>query len=109
MLCQLIRSLDELFLVELELGYVLDFIEDGYLFISSVDSSFVCFVFVGKNGDEGVKRKLVLRGIYLEGKKKQRCGKVDLENFQFGNSKRDFGFKVCVVVGILGGFVVRVF
>lgn len=50
MLCRIYDSLDDLFLEDLELCDSLEVVEDGYLFISSVDSSFVCFVFVGKWG-----------------------------------------------------------
>ncbi|XP_068706469.1 uncharacterized protein [Montipora foliosa] len=103
------RSLDELSSVESESGYAPDFIEDGYSSTSSADSSLVCFALVGKNGDEGAKRKLASRGTHPEGKKKQRRGKVDSENLQSGNSKRDPGLKACVVAGISGGPAVRVF
>ena len=102
------KSLDELSSVESESGYAPDFIEDGYSSTSSADSSFVCFALVGKNGDEGAKRKLASRGTHPEGKKKQRRGKVDSENLQSGNSKRDPGLKACVVAGISGGPAVRV-
>lgn len=48
MLCYMDDSLDDFYFVDLELCYSLDIIEDECFFISSVDSSFVWFVFVGE-------------------------------------------------------------